>query len=148
MSEGMNRVILLGYLGSDPELRFTNSGTPLLSWRMATHESYMDRNKQVQDRTEWHNVILWGPRAEGLSKVLVKGSCVAVEGGLRTQTVERDGVKRYFTEVHARDVYLTGRQPDEPRDSAAATVTTPAQRHRARTLPTGTDPVIHEELPY
>jgi single-strand DNA-binding protein len=143
----MNKVILLGYLGADSELRFTNQGTPLLAFRMATHERYLDKNKQMQERTEWHNVIVWGSRAEGLVKVLHKGSCVALEGGLRTQTVERDGVKRSFTEVHAREVYLMGtRRSDEPQDSVAAA--SPERLHRATTLVTGVDPMHHEELPY
>jgi single-strand DNA-binding protein len=104
MSDGMNKVILLGNLGSDAELRHTGSGTPVLQFRLATSESYKDKNNAAQERTEWHNVVLWGTRAEALSKILAKGSHVLVEGVLRTSSYEKDGQKRYKTEVHAREL--------------------------------------------
>jgi single-strand DNA-binding protein len=110
MSDGMNRVMLLGNLGADPELRYTQAGMAVLSIRMATTETYVDKNKERQERTEWHTVVVWGARAEALAKILVKGSSVLVEGGLRTQSYEKDGQKRYKTEVHARDLFLTGRR--------------------------------------
>lgn len=108
---GMNRVLLLGNLGANPELRFTASGTAVLNFRLATSETFVDRNKEPQSRTDWHNIVVWGARAQGLSKVLVKGTMVLVEGGLRTSSFEKDGVKRYKTEVHARDIHLVGRRP-------------------------------------
>jgi single-strand DNA-binding protein len=107
---GMNRVILLGNLGADPELRYTASGIAVLSLRLATHESFYDKNKEPQERTEWHNAVVWGARAEAVSKMVSKGACVLVEGSLRTSTYEKDGIRRYKTEVHARDVLITGRQ--------------------------------------
>lgn len=111
MSDGMNKVILLGNIGADPELRFTGSGIAVLNFRMATNESYVDRNKELQERTEWHTVVIWGARAEALAKILSRGACVLVEGGLRTSSYEKDGTKRYKTEVHAREICLTGRRP-------------------------------------
>jgi single-strand DNA-binding protein len=110
MSDGMNKVILLGNLGADPELRYTTAGVAVLNVRLATSESYVDRNKEPQERTEWHTVVVWGNRAEGLSRVLTKGTGVLVEGTLRTSSYEKDGQKRYRTEVHARDVFFTGRR--------------------------------------
>lgn len=110
MSEGMNKVILLGNLGADPELRYTANGLPVLNFSMATNESWLDKNKERQERTEWHRVVVWGPRAEALSKFLAKGAGVLVEGGLRTSTFEKDGQRRYWTEVHARDILFTGRR--------------------------------------
>jgi single-strand DNA-binding protein len=110
MSDGMNRVILLGNLGADPELRYTTAGVAVLNVRLATNESYVDRNKEPQERTEWHTVVVWGNRAEGLSRVLTKGAGVLVEGTLRTSSYEKDGQKRYRTEVHARDVFFTGKR--------------------------------------
>ncbi|MRG93138.1 single-stranded DNA-binding protein [Polyangium spumosum] len=111
MSDGMNRVVLLGNLGADPELRYAGSGTAVLNFRMATNESFLDRNRELTERTEWHSVVVFGPRAEGLARVLVKGSCVLVEGTLRTSSYEKDGQKRYKTEVHARDICLAGPSP-------------------------------------
>lgn len=110
MSDGMNKVILLGNLGADPELRYTGSGVAVLSFRLATTETWVDKNRDVQERTEWHTVVVWGGRAEGLAKHLVKGSSVLVEGGLRTSSYEKDGVKRFKTEVHAKEIFFTGRR--------------------------------------
>jgi single-strand DNA-binding protein len=109
MAEGLNRVILLGNLGADPELRMTNGGTAVLNIRLATSESYLDRNKQRQERTEWHRVVIWGRRAEALGKILSKGDRVLIEGGLRTSSYDdRDGNKRYTTEIVATNVVLSG----------------------------------------
>jgi len=119
MSDGMNRVVLLGNLGADPELRYAASGTAVLNFRMATNESFLDRNRELTERTEWHSVVVFGPRGEGLARVLSKGSCVLVEGTLRTSSYEKDGQKRYKTEVHARDICLAG-GPAPHREPAAA----------------------------
>ncbi len=100
MAEGLNRVILLGNLGADPVLKL----------RLATSESYLDRNKQRQERTEWHRVVVWGRRAEALGKILGKGDRILVEGGLRTSSYDdKDGNKRYTTEVIATNIVLSGR---------------------------------------
>lgn len=114
MNDGMNKVLLLGNLGANPELRFTASGTAVLNFRLATSETFVDRNKEPQSRTDWHNVVVWGARAQGLAKVLIKGSAVLVEGGLRTSSFEKDGMKRYKTEIHAKDIHLVGRRPQPP----------------------------------
>src|SRR3990170_3552042 len=107
MADGLNRVMLLGNLGADPELRQTNSGQAVLNMRLATSESYLDRNKVRQERTDWHNVVLWGRRAEALAKFLTKGTRLFVEGGLRTSSYQdRDGNKRWKTEVVASNVIL------------------------------------------
>lgn len=109
MAEGLNRVILLGNLGADPELRMTNGGTAVLNIRLATSESYLDRNKQRQERTEWHRVVVWGKRAEALGKILTKGDRILIEGGLRTSSYDdRDGNKRYTTEIVATNIVLSG----------------------------------------
>jgi single-strand DNA-binding protein len=114
MSDGMNKVILFGNLGSDPELRYTANGTAVLSLRIATNESFLDKNKEVQERTEWHTVVVWGTRAEALARTLTKGTGLLVEGGLRTSSYEKEGVKRYRTEVHAREICLSGRRAASP----------------------------------
>ena len=110
MAEGLNRVMLLGNLGADPELRFTQSGQAVLNMRLATTESYLDKNKVRQERTDWHNVVLWGKRGEALAKFLTKGSTIFVEGGLRTSSYDdKEGNKRYKTEIHATNIILSGR---------------------------------------
>ena len=108
-NEGLNRVILLGNIGADPELKVTSSGTPVLKLRLATSERYKDRDGEYQERTEWHNVTVWGKRGEALSRFLGKGERILVEGSLRTSSYEdRDGNKRYRTEVIAQNVVLNG----------------------------------------
>lgn len=108
MANGMNKVFLLGNLGAEPELRYTQGGQPVLSLRVATSESYQGKDGQRVERTDWHSVTVWGKRGEALSKLLRKGSGLFVEGSLRTSSYEgKDGTKRYKTEVNAKEVILT-----------------------------------------
>ncbi len=109
MAEGLNRVMLLGNLGANPELRVTPGGQAVLKLRLATNESYMDRNNVRQERTEWHRVTIWGRRAEALGKILQKGDSLFVEGRLQTSSYEKNGEKRYSTEVVANNIVLPGR---------------------------------------
>jgi single-strand DNA-binding protein len=109
MAEGLNRVMLLGNLGADPELRFTQGGQAVLNLRLATTESYLDKDRVRKERTDWHSVVVWGKRGEALAKILAKGSSVFIEGSLRTSSYDdRDGNKRYKTEVVANNILLTG----------------------------------------
>jgi single-strand DNA-binding protein len=108
MAEGLNRVMLLGNLGADPELRVTPGGQAVLKLRLATNETYMDRNNVRQERTEWHRVTVWGRRAEALGKILAKGDLLFVEGRLQTSSYEKNGEKRYSTEVVANNIVLPG----------------------------------------
>jgi single-strand DNA-binding protein len=111
--EGLNQVTLAGNLGADPELRMTSNGQAMLKLRMATSQSYLDKDKKRQERTEWHSVVVWGKRAEGLAKVLGKGSRLIVLGRLQTQSFEdAAGQKRYKTEIVANDVLLQGGGPE------------------------------------
>lgn len=108
MADGLNKVLLLGNLGADPELRVTPGGQAILKLRLATTESYLDKNNARQERTEWHSVTVWGKRGEALAKILSKGSSIFVEGGIRTSSYEKDGEKRYRTEIVANNILLTG----------------------------------------
>lgn len=110
MAKGVNKVILVGRLGQDPELNYTDSGTAVCNMRMATGDSYTNRDGERVDTTEWHDVVAWGKLAEICGEYLEKGRQVYVEGSLQTRSWEdRDGNKRYSTEVKARDVvFLSG----------------------------------------
>jgi single-strand DNA-binding protein len=109
MKEGLNRVILIGNLGQDPELRYTQSGQAVMTMRMATTETFFNRDREKQERTEWHSVVLWGKRAEALSKFISKGQPLCAEGRLQTrQWEDKDGNRRYTTEVVATNVILLG----------------------------------------
>lgn len=120
MSDGMNKAILIGNLGQDPELRYTQGGHPVLNLRLATTESYLNRDRERQQRTEWHTVIVWGKRGESLNKILSKGRTICVEGRLQTRKWEdKEGNKRYITEIVATNVLLLGgRGPSETDQNA------------------------------
>ncbi|MCG8555744.1 MAG: single-stranded DNA-binding protein [Proteobacteria bacterium] len=109
MTEGLNKAILVGNLGADPELRYTQSGQALLRLRLATSESFLNRSNERQQRTEWHTVVVWGKRAEALNKILSKGRTVCVEGRIQTRGWEdKDGNKRSSTEIVAQNVVFAG----------------------------------------
>lgn len=117
MSGGVNKVILLGNLGQDPELKALPGGQSVLNMRIATTEVYFDKNNTKQERTDWHSVAVWGKRADGLAKFLRKGAQVYVEGRIQTRSYEKNGEKRYATDIQAHDVIVTGGRA--PGDRAA-----------------------------
>lgn len=109
MADGLNRVTLLGNVGADPELRVTPQGQSVLKIRMATSESYLDKNRVRQEKTEWHSVVVWGKRAEALAKLVEKGSRILVEGGIQTRSYEdKDKNKRHSTEINCKELILCG----------------------------------------
>jgi single-strand DNA-binding protein len=104
----VNKVILIGNLGADPELKYTPSNRPVCNLRIATNEVFKDKSGQRQERTEWHRVTVWGEQAENCSKYLAKGRSVYVEGRLQTRSYDKDGQKHYATDVVAdRVVFLS-----------------------------------------
>ena len=107
---GINKVFLAGHVGQNPELRYTQGGQPVMNIRMATNDGYV-KDGEFVERTEWHTVVVWGKRAEGLSKFLEKGSFITVEGRLQTRSWEdREGTKRFVTEIVANDIVVPGRK--------------------------------------
>lgn len=119
MADGINRVTVLGNLGADPELRMTGNGNAVLNMRLAVSESYLDRNKTRQERTEWVSCVMWGKRGEALSRFLSKGDRILVEGSLRTSSYDdKEGNKRYKTEVNATNVVLCGGRGGGERSAA------------------------------
>jgi single-strand DNA-binding protein len=105
----VNKVILIGNLGADPELKYTPSNRPVCNLSLATNEVFKDKTGQKQERTEWHRVTVWGDQAENCSKYLAKGRTVYIEGRLQTRSWDdKDGKKRYSTDVVAdRVVFLS-----------------------------------------
>jgi single-strand DNA-binding protein len=109
MAEGLNKVLLIGNLGADPELSYTQSSQAVLKLRLATNESFLNKAGERQERTEWHRVVVWGKRAEALSKFLAKGRQLYIEGRLQTRSWEdKDGQKRFATDVVANEIILLG----------------------------------------
>ena len=104
----VNKVILIGNLGADPELKYTPSQRPLCNLRIATTEVYKDKAGQRQEKTEWHRVTVWGDQAENCNKYLAKGRSVYVEGRLQTRSYDKDGQKHYATDIVADRVVFLG----------------------------------------
>lgn len=118
MSKGLNKVLLIGNLGQDPELKYTGNGTPVCTMRLATNESYKDQNGDLIEKTEWHTVVAWSRLAEICGEYLKKGSPVYFEGKLQTrQWDDKDGNTRYSTEIVARDMLMLGGDKQETRQS-------------------------------
>ena len=111
MAGSYNKVILIGRLGRDPELRYTPSGTPVANFPLATSETYTDKNGNKQEKTEWHKIVVWNNQAENVTKYLSKGRLALVEGSLQTRKwTDNQGQDRYTTEIRAQRVVFLDSQ--------------------------------------
>lgn len=104
----MNKVILMGRLGDDAELKIMANGDPLMNFRLATSEKYKDKDDKLVESTQWHRCSMWGKRAESLSQYLTKGKQILVEGQINYRESEKDGVKRYYTDIKVFNVEFAG----------------------------------------
>ena len=121
MAGSVNKVILVGRLGQDPEVRYTQGGTPVANLRIATDETWKDQSGERQQRTEWHTVVLWRRLAEICGQYLSKGRLVYIEGKLQTRSwQDREGNKRYSTEVQADNMVMLGSRSEEGQAAPAA----------------------------
>jgi len=115
---GVNKVIILGRLGQDPELKHTPSGQPVCKFSVATSESFVGKDGQKQETTEWHNIVVWGKPAENCSKFLARGRQVYLEGKLATRSWDdkQSGQKRFATEIVAQSVQFIsdGQRQQQP----------------------------------
>lgn len=160
---GINKVILIGNLGNDPEVRYTPSGTAVANVTIATNESWKDRNTgERQERTEWHRVVFFSRLAEIVEQYLKKGSKVFVEGRLQTRSWEQDGVKRYTTEIIANDMQMLDSRGDagsgggsfeqrQPAAAAAAAAAGGGQQEKAAAgqgQPSGFDNFDDDDIPF
>ncbi|HKO54296.1 MAG TPA: single-stranded DNA-binding protein [Thermoanaerobaculia bacterium] len=111
----VNRVILIGRLGKDPEVRSTPSGSNVAKFTIATDERYTDRNGERQERTEWHNIVAWGKLAEICGQYLKKGKLVYIDGSIRTDSWDdkESGQKKYRTEIIANNMQMLDRRGDD-----------------------------------
>ena len=110
MAKSVNKVILIGNLGKDPEVKYTPNGTALAKFSLATNERYKDKEGNWQDRTEWHNIVAWQRTAEIAGEYLKKGRSVYIEGRIQTRSWDdkETGQKKYMTEIVAQDLVLLG----------------------------------------
>jgi single-strand DNA-binding protein len=132
MSGSVNKVILIGRLGKDPEVKYTPSGAPVAKFSLATDESFKDRTGEQQKRTEWHNIVAWNKLAEICGEYLTKGKQVYIEGSIRSRQYEdQAGNKRTAYEIVARDMRMLGSKADSDRMAAAGMERATAERPAA-----------------
>lgn len=121
MAGSVNKVILIGRLGKDPELKYTPSGAPVAKFSLATDESFKDRTGEQQRRTEWHNIVAWNKLAEICGQYLTKGKQVYIEGSIRSrQWEDQSGAKRTAYDIVARQMTMLGSKGDTERASSGS----------------------------
>jgi len=145
MSGSINKVILIGRVGRDPEIKYTPNGSPVAKFSLATDESYKDRNGEQQRRTEWHNIVAWSKLAEICGEYLTKGKQIYIEGSIRSrQWEDQSGNKRTSYEIVARTMQMLGSRADSERGASA-----PASQERATPPPPPSDDAItDDDIPF
>ncbi|MGB9071823.1 MAG: single-stranded DNA-binding protein [Terriglobales bacterium] len=160
--KSVNKVILIGNLGKDPEVKYTPQGTPVAKFSLATNERYKDKDGQWQDRTEWHNIVLWQRLAEIAGEYLKKGGKVYIEGRLQTHSWDdkQTGQKKYMTEIIGNDIVLLGGRGEGGGEHAGGSrgVASSAasgggnnfdqSAHEPQPAPAGGSPITDEDIPF
>ena len=152
MAGSVNKVILIGRLGKDPELKYTPSGTPVAKFSLATDEVYKDASGEQQKRTEWHNIVAWKRLAEICGEYLTKGKQVYIEGSIRSRQWEdkETGAKRTGYDIVAREMKMLGSRGDSERPAAerppAQTSAAPAASHETEEMPSSE--ITDEDIPF
>jgi single-strand DNA-binding protein len=141
MARGVNKVILIGNLGKDPEIQNFDKGVKKAAFSLATSETYRNREGQEIEQTEWHNIVLWRGLAEVAEKYLRKGSQVYIEGRIRSRSYEKDGQKRYITEIEGETLNMLGGRASSDQPYSA-----PAQEPSAPQAPVL--PKEDDDLPF
>ncbi len=152
MAKSVNKVILIGNLGKDPEVKYTPNGTPVAKFSLATNERYKDKDGNWQDRTEWHNIVAWQRTAEIVGEYVKKGSKIYIEGRLRTDSWDdkNTGEKKYRTEIVVNDLVLLGGrgEGDGERTRGASAGSNMDQRTPEREPTAGAAPISDEDIPF
>ena len=146
----VNKVILVGRLGRDPETRYTGGGQAVANFSVATDESYKDKNGERQKRTEWHKIVVWGKQAEIAQQYLKKGSLIFIEGRIQTRSWEgQDGQKRRTTEIIANDlVLLSGRAEGGEASHARGAAASNFDQRTPEAEPAAATPISDEDIPF
>jgi single-strand DNA-binding protein len=151
----LNKVMLIGNVGKDPEVTTLDSGSKVAKFTLATSERYTDKSGQKQEKTEWHNIVAWGPQADVIEKYVTKGKQLYIEGSIRSRQWEQDGVKRYATDINLNSfVFLSSAKENGSPSSPApqpASASKPAQSSSAKTAVPSPAPAMNdtdEDLPF
>ena len=152
MAKSVNKVILVGNLGKDPEVKFTPSGTPVAKFSLATNERFKDKEGQWQDRTEWHNITAWARTAEIVGEYLKKGNKVYIEGSLRTHSWDdkQTNQKKYMTEIIVNDLILLGGRGEGGGEGghARAAAAGNFDQRTPEPEPAPSSPISDEDIPF
>ena len=142
MAKSLNKVMLIGHLGKDPELRYTTSGVAVATFSVATNESWKDQDGNLQERTEWHNIVAWRKLAEVCGEWLKKGKRVYIEGRIQTRSYDdkNTGAKKYFTEIVADNMIMLDGKGEGASPSANDAI--------PRAEETGPSQVKNDDLPF
>jgi single-strand DNA-binding protein len=143
----VNKVILVGYVGKDPEVRYLDKDVAVANFTLATTERgrKLQNGTEIPERTEWHNIVAWRGLAEISEKYIRKGSQLYIEGKIQTRSWEKDGVKRYTTEIYAETINLLGKRPEHTEPLS------PTLASSAAAMPTDTvqsPPHTEDDLPF
>jgi single-strand DNA-binding protein len=150
----INKVILIGRLGRDPEVKYTPSGSPVAKFSLATDEVFKDRSGEQQKRTEWHNIVAWNKLAEICGEYLTKGKLVYIEGSIRSrQWEDQAGNKRTAYDIVARDMKMLGSKAESDRAAAAAVAPPPSAERPPVEKPPAPEPpgepeITDEDVPF
>jgi single-strand DNA-binding protein len=154
MAKSVNKVILVGNLGKDPEVKYTPQGTAVAKFTLATNERFKDKSGEWQDRTEWHNLVAWARTAEIVGEYLKKGRTVYVEGSLRTSSWEdkQTNQKKYRTEIVVNDLVLLGGRGEGGGGGESYGGSRGASNHFDQSAPeaepAGASPITDEDIPF
>lgn len=151
MSRSLNMVQLIGNLGADPDVRYTTAGAAITNIRVATTESWKDKQTgEKQERTEWSSVVFFGKLAEIAGEYLKKGQTVYLKGKLRTEEYEKDGVKKFSTKVYADEMLMLGGNRDggDSERQSAPTRSKPPQTPARSAVPVGGHPLDEDDIPF
>jgi single-strand DNA-binding protein len=160
MARGLNKVMLIGHIQpNDPELRYTQSGQAVCSFKMVTDESYKDKEGNMVERAEWHNIVVWGKAGEIINQYMKKGRQIYIEGRIQSRKYEdKEGVTRYITEINASDFAFLdgGRQGEEggggngdaPARQQQARPAAAAQNSYSQTSPATSGRIDDDDLPF
>jgi single-strand DNA-binding protein len=145
MPKSINKVILVGNVGKDPEVRYSASGTPVANFSLATNEKFKDRHGEWQERTEWHSVVVWKRLAEVVGEYVAKGSKVYVEGKIQISSWEdrQSGERKYRTEIIARDLLLLS-----PRGNGGGHQGPTHNQNEDQTPHPGSGEIVDEDIPF
>jgi len=146
---GVNKVILIGRLGQDPEVRYTPSGQAVANFTMATSENWTGKDGQKQERTEWHRIVVWGRLAELCKDYLRKGRQVYIDGKLQTRSWDdKEGKKRYTTEIVANTVQFLGTAPDKVESTETSTEYTSTETTNVPPFEPNVTHISDDEIPF